>query len=173
MSMPGLKAPDHIGFTVPSLPQAIAFFRTHFGFEVAYQFGPFAADDNWMADHLNVNPRAKINQIAVLSAPGMNLEIFEYANSTPRNHRAPDNADIGGHHIAFYVDDMDAAVRYLNAQGIEVKGEPTVMQDGPSAGESWVYFMAPWGMQLELVSYPQGKAFARESRVQLFDPRNL
>lgn len=173
MSMPGIKAPDHIGFTVPDLQQAIDFFGTHFGFKVAYRFGPFAADDNWMADHLNVDPRATINQIAVLSAHSMNLEIFEYADTAPRNHRAPDNADIGGHHIAFYVDDMDAAVRYLHEQGITVKGEPTVMQQGPSAGESWVYFMAPWGMQLELVSYPQGKAFANDSSVPLFDPRRL
>ena len=45
------------------------------------------------------------------------------------------------------------------------------MTEGPTEGESWVYFMAPWGMQLELVSYPQGKAYAKHSSVTLFDPR--
>jgi hypothetical protein len=25
-----------------------------------------------------------------------------------------------------------------------------------------VYFLAPWGLQLELVSYPNGKAFDRQ-----------
>jgi hypothetical protein len=33
---------------------------------------------------------------------------------------------------------------------------------GPSEGQRWIYFRAPWGMQFELVSYPGGKAFARD-----------
>ena len=28
-----------------------------------------------------------------------------------------------------------------------------------SLGQRWVYFLSPWGMQFELVSYPHGKAF--------------
>lgn len=171
MAIPGLKKPDHIGFTVPNLNQAIAFFREHFDFELGYEFGPFASDDDWMTQHLNVDARAQITKIAVMSAKGINLEIFEYADNIERRHEAPNNADIGGHHLAFYVDDMDAAVAYLKEQGIKVLGEPSVMTDGPTAGESWVYFMAPWGMQLELVSYPNGKAYQRNSSVVLFDPR--
>lgn len=171
MAIPGLKKPDHIGFTVPNLNQAIAFFREHFEFELAYEFGPFASDDDWMTQHLNVDARAQITKIAVMSAKGINLEIFEYADNIERRHEAPNNADIGGHHLAFYVDDMDAAVAYLKEQGIKVLGEPSVMTDGPTAGESWVYFMSPWGMQLELVSYPNGKAYQRNSSVALFDPR--
>jgi len=33
------------------------------------------------------------------------------------------------------------------------------MSEGASAGLTWVYFLSPWGMQLELVSYPNGKAY--------------
>ena len=113
MAIPGLKKPDHIGFTVPNLNQAIAFFREHFDFELAYEFGPFASDDDWMTQHLNVDARAQITKIAVMSAKGINLEIFEYADNIERRYEAPNNADIGGHHLAFYVDDMDAAVAYL------------------------------------------------------------
>lgn len=171
MAIPGLKKPDHIGFTVPNLDEAITFFREHFDFELAYEFGPFASTDDWMQDHLNVHARAEITKIAVMSAKGINLEIFEYADTIERNKTAPNNADIGGHHLAFYVEDMDAAVSYLKDQGIKVLGEPTIMTEGPTEGESWVYFMAPWGMQLELVSYPKGKAYARNSSVKLFDPR--
>ncbi|CAJ1865184.1 MULTISPECIES: VOC family protein [Aeromonas] len=171
MAIPGLKKPDHIGFTVPNLAEAIAFFRDHFDFELAYEFGPFVASDNWMAEHLNVHARAEITRIAVMNAKGINLEIFEYASNIERNLKAPNNADIGGHHLAFYVDDMAAAVAYLKERGIAVLGEPTCMTEGPTAGESWVYFLAPWGMQLELVSYPQGKAYSRQSPVALFDPR--
>lgn len=143
MAIPGLKKPDHIGFTVPNLAEAVAFFRDHFDFELAYEFGPFAASDDWMAEHLNVDPRAEITRIAVMNAKGINLEIFEYASNIERNLKAPGNADIGGHHLAFYVDDMAAAVAYLKGQGIEVLGEPTRMTEGPTAGESRVYFLAP------------------------------
>ena len=39
-------------------------------------------------------------------------------------------------------------------------GEPTASK-GPAEGNRWVYFLSPWGMQFELVSYPGGKAFDR------------
>jgi hypothetical protein len=39
-----------------------------------------------------------------------------------------------------------------------VLGEPTVSRSA-SEGQRWVYFLSPWGMQFELVSYPHGKAF--------------
>jgi hypothetical protein len=43
-------------------------------------------------------------------------------------------------------------------------------EDGPSAGQSWVYFLSPWGMQLELVSYPDGKAYERGASRLLWHP---
>ena len=33
------------------------------------------------------------------------------------------------------------------------------MNEGPSAGLRWVYFVSPWGMTMELVSYPRGMAY--------------
>ena len=171
MAIPGLKKPDHIGFTVPNIEEAIAFFDEYFDFKLAYKFGPFEANDNWMTEHLNVDARAKILSIAVMNARGINLEIFEYASNIKRNLKCPDNSDIGGHHIAFYVEDISSAVEYLKARGIRVLGEPTYMHEGPTKGESWVYFLTPWGMQLELVSYPQGKAYSASSSIELFDPR--
>ena len=52
---------------------------------------------------------------------------------------------------------MDKAVGYLKGKGLKFLGEPTVMTAGPSAGETWGYFLSPWGMNLELVSYSQGQ----------------
>ena len=56
-----------------------------------------------------------------------------------------------------------AAVADLRARGLRVFGEPTASR-GPSEGQRWVYFLSPWGMQFELVSYPAGKAFDRDPR---------
>jgi catechol 2,3-dioxygenase-like lactoylglutathione lyase family enzyme len=162
MTIPTLKRVDHIGFTVPSADEAVAFFEKHFGFHVACQHGPFASDDDWMSVHLNVKPHDVINKIVMMEAGNLLLEIFEYAASESQKKTGPVNCDVGGHHVAFYVDDIDQAVAYLRAEGLNVLGKPTVMEKGPTAGETWVYFLAPWGMQLELVSSPHGKAYERE-----------
>jgi len=83
----------------------------------------------------------------------------------------PRNSDVGGHHIAFYVDDMAAAIAHLKKHGVKVLGSPTPMKSGPSAGETWCYFLAPWGMQLELVSY-KSKAYEKTTKDRLWSPMN-
>ena len=39
-----------------------------------------------------------------------------------------------------------------------------------AAGQRWIYFLTPWGMQCELVSYPQGKAYEAQSDVVMWNP---
>lgn len=168
--IPGLRGTDHIGFTVPDLQAATDFFVNVIGCEAFYELGPFQSDGDWMQSHLNVHPRAVMRKLKFFRcANGSNFEIFEY-ESPNQNGQQPRNSDIGGHHLAFYVDDMDAAVAHLRAQGVRVLGEPTVRDSGPSAGQTWVYFLAPWGMQLELVSYPQGKGYERTTERRLWHP---
>ena len=82
----------------------------------------------------------------------------------------PKNSDVGGHHLAFYVDDFDAALRYLKSKGVRIQGEPVVRTAGPSGGQTWAYFLTPWGMQLELVSFPRGKAYERDMEMRLWHP---
>lgn len=168
MAVPGLKKSYHMGFTVPDIQQAIDFFYTHFDFELVEDFGPLVFDDDWMKVHLNVDARAVINRIALMSDGGTKLEFFEYGDTVKRNIQAPNNADVGGHHIAFYVNDMVAAVSYLKANGITVLGEPS---PGPTPGDSWVYFLSPWGMQLELVSELGVNAGGQGNKVKVATPR--
>jgi catechol 2,3-dioxygenase-like lactoylglutathione lyase family enzyme len=99
---------------------------------------------------------------------GANFEVFEYE---PAEAAAPipRNSDIGGHHLALYVHDIDAAVEYLRAEGIRVLGEPTASSNA-SAGQRWVYFLSPWGMQFELVSFPRGKEYEKDAAVLLWNP---
>lgn len=72
--------------------------------------------------------------------------------------------------MALYVEDLDAAILSLKEHGLEVFGDATA-SSGPSAGQRWVYFLSPWGMQFELVSYPNGKAYAEYAKTLLWDPR--
>jgi glyoxylase I family protein len=67
------------------------------------------------------------------------------------------------------VDDLDAAVDHLHAHGVRVLGDITASRNA-SAGQRWIYFLSPWGMQLELVSYPDGKAYESTSDVILWHP---
>jgi catechol 2,3-dioxygenase-like lactoylglutathione lyase family enzyme len=159
--LPGLTGVDHIGITVPDLGAADRFLVDVIGCEYMYSLGPFRHDDSdWMREHLGVHPRAVMQRLHFYRCGGAAVfEIFQY--SAPEQDSAPpQNSDVGGHHVALYVEDLDAAVAHLRAHGVTVFGDPTVSR-GPSEGQRWVYFLAPWGMQFELVSYPDGKAFDR------------
>lgn len=168
--IPGLRGTDHIGFTVPDMDQAIEFFVNVIGCEPFFELGPLQSDGDWMKVHLNVHPAAVARRVKFMRCGfGSNFEIFEYT-SPDQNRVQPRNSDIGGHHLAFYVDDIHASIAYLRGKGIEVLGEPTSRTTGPNGGQTWVYFLAPWGMQFELVSFPRGKAYERDIDRRLWQP---
>lgn len=170
---PGMRGVDHFGFTVPDLDQAVGFLVEVMGCEAFFTIGPFGPfEDDWMKENLNVHPRASIPVAhMVRCGNGTNFEIFDY-DAPDQQLEPPRNSDIGGHHIAFYVDDMDEAIAYMKGKGVTFLGEPHLFTDGPLAGLNWVYFMAPWGMQMELVSAPDGKAYEKTTDARLWDPRD-
>lgn len=167
--LPGLRGADHFGFTVPDLDEAERFLVEVLGAVPVYTLGAKRADDDWMTVHLGVHPRTVIREIRFYRLGyGTNLEVFHY-DAADGQSPPPRNSDIGGHHLALYVDDLEAAIDHLRAHGIEIMGE-AVASTGASAGQRWLYFRAPWGMQFELVSYPQGKAYEAETHVRLWHP---
>ncbi|MER7796251.1 VOC family protein [Microbacterium sp. NPDC096154] len=167
--IPGLRGSDHFGFTVPDLDDAERFLVDILGAVRVYTLDGKRADDDWMSVQLGVHPRTEITEIRFYRLhTGVNLEVFQYASADGQAPQ-PRNSDIGGHHLALYVDDMDAAAAYLRARGVEVMGEP-VASAGAAAGQRWLYFRAPWGMQFELVSFPEGKAYERDAETLLWHP---
>ena len=168
--IPGLKGCEHIGFTVPDLEQATRFFVDVIGCELIYSLGPFQEDPDWMARQLDVDPRAELRELRFFRCHhGPNFEVFEYRAPGQRFER-PRNSDIGGHHLAFYVEDFESALAYLRSHDVRVLGTPVHRTEGASAGQTWVYFLAPWGMQLELVSYPRGKGYEQTTSRRLWHP---
>jgi len=167
--IPGLQGTDHIGITVPDLDEAERFFVEVLGAVHVYTLGPKRADDDWMSVQLGVHPRTEIREIRFYRlGNGSNLELFQYDSADGQNPQ-PRNSDIGGYHLALYVDDMDAAVAHLRAHDVEIMGEP-VASAGASEGQRWLYFRSPWGLQLELVSFPRGKAYEAAAPVRLWHP---
>ncbi|WP_396910242.1 VOC family protein [Mycolicibacterium sp.] len=172
MPLPGLVGTDHVGFTVPDLDQAHDFFVRILGCTHVYTLGPYAHTDDWMAVHLNVHPRTVMRELRFYRCgTGANFEVFQYESADGQSTQPPRNSDIGGHHLALYVDDLDNAVAYLCSEGIEVLGEPTSSRNA-SEGQRWVYFLSPWGMQFELVSFPGGKAYETSAEVLLWNPNH-
>jgi catechol 2,3-dioxygenase-like lactoylglutathione lyase family enzyme len=153
--IPGLRGAEHIGLTVPDLDAAIAFFVDVLGAEHVFDGGRFA-DPAFMRRQLDVDERASLRYAFVRCGHGPNFELFEY-EAPDQAATPPRNSDIGGHHVAFYVDAIEPALAHLRRHNVTVLGDPVTMTEGPAAGSTWVYFLAPWGLQLELVSFPAGK----------------
>ncbi len=170
--IPGLRGHDHTGITVPDIKQATDFFVNVLGCKQAMSFGPFADDKGtFMHDLLNVNSKAVIEKITLVRCGyGSNIELFEYSSPDQKN-MTPKNSDIGGYHIAFYVDDIKTAKDYLDSKGVKTFASLSV-NEGPAAGQSIFYFLAPWGLQMEAISYPHGMAYEKTSPVILWSPKD-
>jgi catechol 2,3-dioxygenase-like lactoylglutathione lyase family enzyme len=171
--IPGMRGHDHTGVTVPDVAQAVDFFVNVVGCEKAMSFGPFADDKGtFMQDLLHVDPKAVIEEITLVRCGhGSNIELFQYT-APDQKVVTPRNSDIGGYHIAFYVDDIKAAKDYLDSKGVETFFGPLPVDQGPAAGQSIFYFLAPWGLQLEAISYPEGMAYEKEGGPVLWSPKD-
>ena len=123
--IPGVTRADHFGVTVPNLAEAHEFFVDVLGCEYMYELGPFTHDDHWMSEHLNVADDTVMRRLHFFRLGGQAIfEVFEY-EATDQQRTPPRNSDVGGHHIALYVTDLDAAVAQLHRLGLTVFGEPT------------------------------------------------
>jgi catechol 2,3-dioxygenase-like lactoylglutathione lyase family enzyme len=153
-----MRAVDHVAFTVPNLDEAVRFFVEHFGAELVFTDGPFVDhESDGMLRRLNVDPRARSSLAMIRLGQNHNVELFEYI--APQQQTIPArNSDVGGHHLAFYVEDIDAGYEYIRAiPGVTVQEGPNgVSQEAPVAGQRWFYFQTPWGMQMELTTCATG-----------------
>lgn len=60
-------------------------------------------------------------------------------------------------HIGSTMPDLDRAHRWL----VDVL-DGSAASRGPAEGNRWIYLLAPWGMQFDMVSAPAGKRWDRE-----------
>ena len=163
----GLVGMDHVGITVPDIDEAVAWFENVMGCVAPLTFGPFSG----VQDLLDVDPQAVIHQITMVRCGrSANIELFDYSAPNQRTD-FPKNSDWAGHHIAFYVTDIDAAVQYMVAHGAQKFLGPLPVTEGPAAGQSINYFRTPFGTYIELISYPNGMAYERDPGRPLWSPK--
>ncbi|WP_426243592.1 VOC family protein [Nocardioides sp. LHG3406-4] len=169
--LPGRRGVDHIGLTVPDIEEATAFFTGLLGFVEFYSHGPYADDDgDSQVVYFDRHPRSRCVQIRMLRTHNLNLELLQF-ESPDQVTRVPKTSDWGSAHVAVYVDDMARAVAFLRDEGVQVLGGPLPLP-GPEVGEraEFCFFLTPWGQPLELISYPEGKAYERDTSDRLYSP---
>ena len=164
--LPGLRGGEHVGLTVPDLDAAESFLVDVLGAQLVFDGGREDGEDV-MTRVLGAEPGDSMRYKFFRLGYGLNLEVFEY--DTKDRGRHPGNHQAGGHHIALYVDEIGPAVEHLRSHGVPVDN-PEYITEGPAAGSHWVYFKTPWGLQMELVSYPNGKAYEAGASVKLWNP---
>jgi len=166
--MPGLEGIDHVGLTVPDLDEAVEFYSNLLQASEIFRLGPFDSrelpgvdDKDWSQAFVNVAD-ARFT-LAMLELPnGSRLELFQYDRPTERVSVPPRNCDIGGHHIAFKVTDLDAVLSVGSQLGLKFMAGPISIDEGPAAGQRIIYVLDPWGNQLELVEYQRAQALNGE-----------
>lgn len=161
---------EHVGISVPNMETALPFFTDILGFTPVTEIGPFQIDEPWRKKY-RIHSGADLKKIIMLRAGnGANIELFQYT-SDKSNKNPPYADDMGWSHIAFYTENIEASVSYLESKGVKVLNPPIQSKTGPTAGETWVYFLSPWGTQFELVSYPKGKAYeSSKPSIKLWTP---
>jgi len=168
----GILGVDHVGINVPDMNQAVNFFTDVLGFSAVTTLGPIPLDDAWKKTNHMPPKTGPVTIKMVKAGTGANIELFEYKENKG-NLQQPGGDDIGASHIAFYTNDISKSVEYLKSKGVPFLGEPFMMTSGDTEGESWVYFVTPWGSKMELVSYPKGKGYEKNNPVNvLWSPKN-
>lgn len=87
---------QHIGFTVPDLDQAVAFFKSAFGAVECLSTGLIDVDDDYMRRRLGVPGQCRIENIVVLRiGNGTNLELFQYSGDVEADAALKRNSQPG------------------------------------------------------------------------------
>ena len=119
-AVPGLRGVEHVAFTVPNVEEAVSFFVDVLGCEHPTTWARLRTHGNWMADNLDVHPRASIPKFALLRcANGANFEIFQY--ESPDHDALAEDERLWRSACHLYVDDMDAALARLEEHGVRYR----------------------------------------------------
>jgi catechol 2,3-dioxygenase-like lactoylglutathione lyase family enzyme len=164
--IPTAKYVHHMGVSVPDISAARSFFVDALGATlVSGELGcsPFATDATG-------RPR-KFSRELLRLGPTCYVELSEWEGSSEEDTH-PMNSDVGGHHIALSVVDIDVAADELRQwDGVRCLGESQHVTDGPVAGDWWQYVQLPWGLYIELINMPVGIPFGRQHSVERFEPK--
>ena len=144
----------HTSYAVSDLERSLEFYAGLLGCEVLWRR---EISNQYFRDITGV-PDCVV-RAAHLAIPrsGHKIELFEYVSPSgqPIDLR-PNNP--GSSHIAFVVEDLNAAYEELRARGVNFLSPPVAIDAGVNKGGYGVYVLDPDGITMELFQPPKGDA---------------
>lgn len=137
---------NHTSFTVSNLDRSLGFYRDALGFEVTSR----APRDPALVSAITGVAGAEVD-IAYVRGPGHSLELIEYTAPAGRGRVEARPCDTGFAHIAFNVDDVDAAVVASAPHGFVPITAPVAINAGPNKGRKVVYLRDADGVTVEFI----------------------
>lgn len=130
----------HVAIGVPDFQKGLEFYRDVLGFEVVSQ--------GQISDNEAANRAVGLDEIraevAMLKAPNAYIELWQYSNPAPEDHRQRPS-DYGYPHFALQVTDMQQEYERMRAAGMEFVGEPVDL-----GSSSAIYGKDPFGNVIEI-----------------------
>ena len=160
-----MKGLHHVGVTVRDLDASIRFYHDVLGLDFVNEPSPWFEGPG-LGPAVGV-PGAALRQVS-LALGEVVLELLEYRSPPSETRRPLASNNRGASHVAFLVDDIEAKKAELEAKGIDFFSEVNVVDDGPLAGWSWVYFADPDGYPLELVEVAYYKEEERRAGIAAY-----
>ena len=139
-------ATNHTSFTVSNLDRTVAFFKDALGFEVTSK----APRDPALIERITGVEGASV-MIAYVRGPGHSLELIEYVGPNDRSAVHPRPCDVGFAHVAYDVDDIDAAIGASSEHNVKPIGPVTVIDQGPNQGSKVAYLRDLDGITIEFI----------------------
>ena len=155
---------DHIGITVPDLSAAVQFFQKALGAQLLWQVGPFHETPTGV-------PIKSIHIAMLRLGPNINVELMAF-DADQQQQAMPSNIDFGATHIAFFVDDLEAAAASLKEHGAELLAGPLEAKGDVKKGERIWYFKTPWGAFMEILWRPEHLPYESLVESRLFQPKD-
>ena len=137
---------NHTSFTVSDLDRTVAFFTDALGFELLSK-APW--DPQAIENITGVKDGDVV--IAYIQGPGHRLELIEYIGPDDRGSVFPSPCDVGFAHVAYDVDDIDAAVAAAARHDVRVIKDIHTIDAGPNTGRRVVYLRDPDGITVEFI----------------------
>ncbi|TAM66558.1 MAG: hypothetical protein EPN48_15985 [Microbacteriaceae bacterium] len=147
---------DHVGIVVPSLGQAVGFFTDVFGARVVFRMDRFLDETGESVARMGASRGASF-ALAMLEIDGKRLELLQWwpCVDVDDGSQKPVPNRGGAVHLAIEVPDVQAAIdRLRELPDVTVLSNALTFTDGPTPGLTNAFFLTPWGLMIELVSWP-------------------
>lgn len=142
---------NHTSFTVSDLGRTVAFFTEALGFELLSK----APRDPGAIEKITGVKGGDV-VIAYIQGPGHRLELIEYVGPEDRGSVYPRPCDIGFAHVAYDVDDIEAAVAAAARHDVRVIQDIHTIDAGPNTGRRVAYLRDPDGITVEFIESRDG-----------------